>query len=54
MKSKLLTCLKNSKKAEELDAKCMEASEANNAKLKTRIHGMIWTNDKIRHHQMGS
>ena len=33
------------RRAEELDAKYVEASEANNAELKARIHGMIWTND---------
>ena len=33
------------KRAEELDAKYVEASEANNAELKARVHGMIWTND---------
>ena len=33
------------RRAEELDAKYVEASEANNAELKARVHGMIWTND---------
>ena len=33
------------RRAEELEAKYVEASEANNAELKARVHGMIWTND---------
>lgn len=33
------------RRAEELDAKYIEASESNNAELKAQIHGMVWTND---------
>lgn len=33
------------KRAEELDAKYIEASESNNAEMKAQIHGMVWTND---------
>lgn len=33
------------KRAKELDAKYIEASESNNAEMKAQIHGMVWTND---------